>query len=339
MTIEIFSKAAKTKSAPKIAFPAQMQLKDHLREMSRDANGHRIYEFMGTDSFGAEWQQRQRFEVNAGRDEEPILYTPLYDVVSDASLPKNVDVNTMGPGGVVFEEVFEGGEVKFSSISSGEYTVPIRHWATGLEYSKDLVIYNSLWNVPIIERQMGVAHNALLNHLHISPILTYTYAAANQTAAVTSGATTTEDWLLTIEAGIAASKSDTSNPRRGPYILIIAGADEFMVERALQRVSQQGVSLQANSAMSAIRSVIVYDGWSGTRGNKTVSYSGVTAGKGYLVSQQYRGQDYISFEKQALQNGGMQEDISRFLTQSVWDSYYGVYANPLRTVEEITFPS
>jgi hypothetical protein len=302
MTIEIFSKAAKTKSAPKIAFPAQMQLKDHLREMSRDANGHRIYEFMGTDSFGAEWQQRQRFEVNAGRDEEPILYTPLYDVVSDASLPKNVDVNTMGPGGVVFEEVFEGGEVKFSSISSGEYT-------------------------------------ALLNHLHISPILTYTYAAANQTAAVTSGATTTEDWLLTIEAGIAASKSDTSNPRRGPYILIIAGADEFMVERALQRVAQQGVSLQANSAMSAIRSVIVYDGWSGTRGNKTVSYSGVTAGKGYLVSQQYRGQDYISFEKQALQNGGMQEDISRFLTQSVWDSYYGVYANPLRTVEEITFPS
>ena len=89
--------------------------------------------------------------------------------VSDASLPKNVSVNTMGPGGVVFEEVFEGGEVKFSGITCGQYTVPIRHWATGLEYSKDLVIFNEFWTVPIFERQMGVAHNALLNHLHLTP--------------------------------------------------------------------------------------------------------------------------------------------------------------------------
>lgn len=339
MTIEIYSKAALTKSAPKIAFPAGLQLKDHLREMGRNADGHHIYEFMGTDTFGAEWQQRQRYEINAGREEEPILYTPLYEIVPDSSLPELVKVNTMGPGGVIFEEVFEGGEVKFSSITSGDYSVPIRHWATGLEYSKDLVIFNSLWGVPIVERQAGVAHNALLNHLHLSPILTYTYAAANQTAAVTSGATTTEDWLLTLEAAIANSKSDTSNRRRGPYILLIAGANEFTVERALTRVAQQGVSLQANSALSAVRSVISYDGWTGTRGNKSVTYSGVTAGKAYLISQQYRGLDYVSFEKQALTNGGTQEDITRFLTQTVWDSYYGVYANPLRSVEEITWPS
>ena len=144
---------------------------------------------------------------------------------------------------------------------------------------------------------------------------------------------------MTLEAAIANSKSDTSNRRRGPYILLIAGANEFTVERALTRVAQQGVSLQANSALSAVRSVISYDGWTGTRGNKSVTYSGVTAGKAYLISQQYRGLDYVSFEKQALTNGGTQEDITRFLTQTVWDSYYGVYANPLRSVEEITWPS
>lgn len=339
MTIQIYSKAQLAKSKPTIPFPRGFNLADHVRESAVKDNGHRVYEFIGTDNFGTEWQQRQFFEVNAGRDEEPLVYQPIYDITSSADLPKNVDINRIGPGGVVFEEVYEGGEVKFSTITSSEITVPIRHWATGLEYSKDLVIFNSLWNVALIERQMGIAHNALLNHLHLNPILAYTYAAANQTAAVTSGATTTEDWLLTLEAGIAASRADTTNPRRGPYILLIAGANEFMVERALQRVPQQGVAVQANAALSAVRAIVSYDGWTGTRGAKTVTYSGVTAGKAYLISQQYRGQDFRSFEKQSLQNEGMQEDISRFLTQTVWDSYYGVYANPIAAVEEITWPS
>lgn len=337
MTIQIYSKTALAKDKPKIAFPPNFRLQDHVREMGENGDGSRVYEFIGTDSFGAEWQQRQYYEVNAGRDEEPIVYTPLYDIVNDAGLPKNVDVNTIGPGGVVFEEVFEGGEVKFSTITSGEFTVPIRHWATGLEYSDDLVVYNSMWNVAMFERQMGISHNALLNHLHLNPIVGYTYAAANQTAAVTSGATTTEDWLLTLEAAISASRADGTNPRRGPYYLLIAGADEFMVERALQRVPQQGVAIQANSALSAIRGVIVYDGWTGTRGAKVTTYTGVTAGKGYLISQQYRGQDYRSFVKTDLQQYGTQEDISRFLLQTVWHSRYGVYANPVRSVEEISF--
>lgn len=339
MTIKIYSKALLAKDKPKIAFPPGFRMSEHVREMGENGGGEHIYEFIGTDTFGAEWQQRQYFEVNAGRDEEPIVYTPLYDITADPNLPKNVDVNQIGPGGVVFEEVFEGGEVKFSTITSSEFTVPIRHWATGLEYSDDLVVYNSLWNVAISERQMGVAHNALLNHLHLNPIISQTYAAANQTAAVTSGATTTEDWLLTIEAAIANSRADTTNPRRGPYYLLIAGANEFMVERALNRVPQQGVALQANSALSAIRGVIVYDGWTGVRGRKSVTYSGVTAGVGYLISQQYRGQDFRSFVKTDLTQYGTQEDISRFLTQTIWHSRYGVYANPLRAVEEVTFPS
>lgn len=338
MTINIITRDMLAKSKAKIPFPAGLRLSDHVREVGQQSNGHRIYEFVGTDSFSSEWTTRQRFEVDAGRDEEPILYTPLYDEVRDAGLPKNVDVHQMGPGGVVFEEFFEGGEVKFSTITSGEFSVGIRHWATGLEYSKELVIYNSTWNIALVERQMGIAHNALLNHLHLSPILTFTYAAGNQTAAVTTGATDVEDYLRTLEAAVTASRTDTTNPRRGPYILLVSSSDLFMIERALTRVPQQGVTLQS-SAIGAVTQVIAYDGWTGTRGNKTTTYAGVTAGKGYLVSQQYRGQDFRSFVKQDLQNEGQERDISRFLTQTVWDSFWGVYANPVRAVEELTWPT
>lgn len=338
MSIKFYSRDLLTKSKDKIPFPPDFRFKDHVREIGKGNDGNHVYEFIGVDSFGTEWKTRQLFEVNAGRDEEPLLYQPLYDIVADSSLPKNVTVNQLGPGGVIFEEVFEGGEVKFSTIASGQLTVPIRHWATGLEYSKDLVIFNELWNVPLVERQMGIAHNALLNHLHLSPILTYSYGGANQTAGNSTGATTVEDWLLTIEDAIANARADTTNPRRGPYYLLVNGAQVFTVEKALQRVPQLGTTVQATSALDAIRGVIAYDGWTGTRGNKSVTYSGVSSGKAYLISQQYKGQDFRSFEKQALQNEGTQEDISRFLTQSVWDSYYGVYANPLRSVEEITWP-
>lgn len=336
--MNIYSKDTLAKSKNTISFPPGLELRKLVRETGQQPNGHRIYEFMGTDDFGAEWQQRQRFEIDAGRDEEPLLYQPLYDIVSDSSLPKNVDVNKLGPGGVVFEEVYEGGEVKFSTITSSEYTVPIRHWATGLEYSKDLVIFNELWNVPLIERQMGIAHNALLNHLHLNPIISFTYAAANQTAANTSGDSIAENYVRTLEDAIVAGIADTANPRRGPYVLLVSTANRFMLERALMTVPQQGFSLQS-SASNMIRAVIAYDGWTGTRGAKTTTYSGVTANVAYLISQQYRGQDFRSFEKQSLQNEGMQEDISRFLTQTVWDSYYGVYANPLRSVEEVTLPT
>lgn len=337
MTMRVISRDLLAQQKARATFPRDLKLSDHVREIDKLANGHRIYEFVGVDTFGDEWRTRQRFEVDAGRDEEPLLYTPLYEEIRDAGLPKNVSVNRMGPAGVIFEEVLEGGEVKFMSVGESQYTVPIRHWATGLEYSKDLVIFNELWRVPVVERQVGIAHNALLNHLHLYPIISYAYAAANQTAANSSGDTYVEDVMLTIEDAITNSRTDTDNPRRGPYMLLCSTSNIFAIEKALTRVPQQGVSLQS-SAIDAVRGIIAYDGWSGMRGNLSVSYPGVTTGKAYLISLQYRGQDFQSFVKQDLMFEGEERDLSRFMTQSVWDSYWGVYANPIAAVEEITLP-
>lgn len=334
--MKILSKPLLAVEKPKIAFPKGFRLDQHVKESRR--GGDRIFEYIGSDSFSDEWNQRQQFEVDAGRDEEPILYTPLYDTISDSTLPEVVNLYKIGPGGVVFEEIFEGGEVKFVSLSSSTETVKIRHWGFGLEYSDDLVAYNRLWDVAIIERQAGIAYNAMLNALHIGPYLSYSYASSNQTAAVTSGATDAEDILLTLEAAIVAAKADTSNPRRGPYNLLISSTDAFRVERALTRVPQQGFT-QQSSAIGMIQNVIVYDGWTGTRGGKTTTYSGVSANKAYLIDTANRMFDAKSYMKQGLELYGEQQDVSRFLMQRVWDVRLGVYCNPLRSTEEVTLPS
>ena len=335
--MKIWSKDLLAVEKPKIAFPKGLRLSDHVKELGRGADGERIMEFIGSDTFSDEWNQRQQFEVDAGRDMEPILYTPIYDVINDPNLPELINIYKIGPGGVVFEEVFEGGEVKFMSIGSSEESVRMRHWAGGIELSKDLVQYNRLWDVAIIERQAGIAHSALLNSIHFGPILDYTYASSNQTGAVTTGATDQEDILLTLEAAITASKTDTSNPRRGPYALLISSAQAFRVEKALSRVAQEGVQLQS-SAISQIQDVIVYDGWTGTRGGKSTTYAGVTSGKAYLIDKANKMMDFKSYVKQDLRLDGEDQVITRFLTRRVYDCYYGVYANPLRSVEEVTLP-
>jgi hypothetical protein len=143
---------------------------------------------------------------------------------------------------------------------------------------------------------------------------------------------------LTIEAGITASKADTSNPRRGPYNLLISSADAFRVERALLRVPQQGFT-QQSSAINPIQNVIVYDGWTGTRGGKSVTYTGVSANKAYLIDSANRMFDAKSYVKQDFRLDGEDMDASRFMTQKIYDAYIGAYTNVLRSTEELTLPS
>lgn len=333
MTVRIISRDLLAKDKPTIQFPKGFVLRDHIRETQDGL----VYEFIGSDTFGSEWSERRRYEVDAGRDQVPILYTPIYQEVRDSSLPRNVPLYRIGPGGVILDEILEGGEVKFASVGASDTTARIRHYGVGLEYSKDLVVFNELWGVPIVERQTGMAYNALLNHIHLSPILQASYTAANQTAANTAGATVIEDYMLTFEDAIANSRTDTANPRRGPYVILCSTANLFTIEKALTSVPQQGVTLRSR-AIDTIRDVVAYDGWTGTRGSKTVSYGGVASGTAYLIDLANRSMDFLSFMKQDLMQDGTQEDISRFMTQVVWDTYFGVYASPLQSVEEITLP-
>jgi len=329
------------KERPKATFKEGFDITKHIR--ITNSGGVAVAEFLSTGNFATQFFERQRYEVDAGRDSEPILYDRIYDVTVDPSLPRLIPTNTLGTTGVVFELINEGGEVKFASIGQGSKSIEILHYGVGLEYNEDLFIYNELFRLPMLERNFGVAYNALLNHIHFKPILDYSYGAANQTAGssltFTDAQTLPERYLRTFEAAITASVEDKNNPRRGPYVVLCSTSDVFTIERALQVVQQQGFSVQS-SAIGRIQAVIAYDGWTGTRGKKQISYEGVDAGKCYLIDVANRSIDFQSWVKQPLRTQRGDGDLSRFIVEQViWDTRFGVFADPARAVEEITLPA
>lgn len=302
-----------------------------------------IHEFVGTDAFAKAFYERQRYEVDAGRDSEPTLYTPLYTIIEDPALPRNVPVARLGPAAVVFDEVLEGGEVKFMTVGQSAFSVPIRRYGVGLEINEDLVDFNEIWDIAIAERQVGISFNALLNHIHLSPILNFAYAAANQTngpgLTFDANASLPEKYLRTFEEAMIASTNDTDNPRRGPYAVLCSIANLFTIERALTVVAQQGITKQS-SAVGLIQAVIGYNGWTGARGKLVTTYPGVTTGKAYLVDLGLRDRNFRSYVKRGLTNRMGNADVSRFiLEQIVWHSLFGMHADVIAGVEEITLPT
>lgn len=319
-------------------FAPGVQLTDIIRTVEEGEN-RTVAEFIGGGSFSRDFVTRQQYEVDTGREEVPLLYQNIYTVTQNDALPEFVNIDVMGPAAVIFEEIKEGSEVKFVTVGQSTKALQIKGWGAAIEYSKKLFLFNQVWNLSIAERGFGKAHNALLNHLHFYPILSFAYTSANQTAASAVGATLAEKYLSTLEDAINNATLDTANPRTGPYDLLIAQSDLFKIEHALKQRLQDGIDIQS-SAIMQIRNVIVYKGWTGARGKKAVTYAGVTAGKSYLINVPTEDQDFQSWVRQDLQSQRGDGDISRFIVeQVVYDTWLGIYSNVEGSVEEITWPT
>jgi hypothetical protein len=341
------SETTDKKTLPLAAFKEGFDFNKYM-EFSRDQEGRPIGEFLSTADISDRFFARQDYEVEAGRQEVPLLYTGIYATVTDPNLPKLVEINTLGPAGVVFEEIKEGGEVEFASISGTDKSIPMKHHAVGLEYTEDMFIYNQTWLFPDLERDFGNAWNAKQNHIHLNPILTASYTDTTTDGTSLTSFRATDDlaikYLRTIEAAIAASINDQDNPRFGPYVLLTSTVDAMIAARALVRVPQQGISLQIpqgslGDAIGVIDQLVAYNGWSGNRGKKPVTYSGISAGTGYLVHIGHKRFDFQSKWKHQLRRQMTGPNLKRFILDAIiWDARFGIYASPSRAVQKITWP-
>ena len=269
-------------------------------------------------------------DVELGREQVPILYKPIYDLLSDPSMPRIIDAKWALTGSVVFTEHMEGEEVKFGSLAveHGPMARILTHSA-GFEYTKEMKDFNDSFSVELLNRSMGEAHNALLNHMHFSPITKFNYKASNKTAY--QGKADDALWVRyyhTINAGLANSRK----AKRPGTVLLASSVNKDNIEMALKG----GYTINGTTypAVSGIEAVIYYDGWSVNVGKKTHEYEGVPEDKLYLIRPKRGFKELLKRDLTIEAEGG---DLSRLVdNQIVGYSYRGVYAAVEENVEEIS---
>lgn len=287
-------------------------------------------------------------DLEMGKAKIPLLYKDLYDTKEDRNFPETFDAKWIQEGQIVFLKHVEGEEVKFGTMTSEEGAVArLYTWSAGFEYTEDMVEYNQSFNMEFLNEAMGEAHNALLNHIHFSPIIDYSYASDNQTPASTEyddpayeGIGALRRKVLntnqTLKDAVKATrvKDSKGKSRAGSNILLIHSSNEQLIADSLNALQLQG---DVVSGVEGITKVIAYDGETITVGEKVHTYSGIPTTKCYLVKPKQFLKELI---KHGLQVDADNADISRLVEkQIVGRTRRGVYAGIAQSVEEITLPT
>lgn len=273
--------------------------------------------------------QKVVLDVELGREQVPILYTPIYDRLENPDLPELIDAKWATRGTVLFTEHMEGEEVKFGRLAADKGPATrILTYAGGFEYTKRMVDFNDTFSLEVLNKAIGEAYNALLNHIHLSPVITYNYKVANQTAY--QGEAGDSAWLGLYKT-LTAALAKTRTEKRPATVLLASSADQPNIEMALKGGYQVGGTTYP--AIGGIAAVVFYDGWETTIGRKAYTYAGVTPGKAYLIRPKRGFKELI---KRDLRVEATQGDLSRLVeSQIIGYAYRGAYAAVEENVEEV----
>lgn len=335
---------------PYAEMPAAFDPKTHIK--LAEQNGH-VAEFTGASAgkFADGFFTRLRQEVQNGREEVPLLFESIYNITRDMGIQETETIYTFSDDdvGVTFQEIHPGGEVAWASVGGGTKTIYQAQYARGIEYTKRLFKYGRFFQMSAIERAFGRAANAIQNHVHFNPILSpgTAYTTRNQTDGGSlsdpfqfpTGADIAEKYHRTLDSAMAHARADTTYHRPGPYALLVSNSDLSTVRKALENPMQQNIQRISLEVIDNVQLIIGYRGWTGNDGNETVTYTGVSAGTGYLIDLSQAMFDFQSLYSQDFQPTDVGPEHARFVVaRMLWDMFFGVYAAPERAVEEITWP-
>ena len=293
-----------------------------------------VQEMITTSQGSMDLLEKVRVDVDFGLAEVPLLYQPVYEFIGGPFPGGLVQINENTlQGNVVFLQKFEGGEVVFGTLAKGvPSTVSIATYAAGFEWTEDMIEFDRTWDITLNNRAFGRAFNMLLNHLHLSPILSYSYTAPNQVPANATGATLSEKTLLTFMAGYQEAVAAT--PQRTPSVILANEENRFQIEDALLTPVRDAAGNPL--ARVPVDTIIYYNGATITNGVKTYTYPGVTTGKCYFIYPKQRFKELVHHD---LRIDIGPADISRLIEgQQVGRSRRGLYADIANSVEEITLP-
>ncbi len=297
-----------------------------------------VSEMITTAQGAMDLLEKVRIDIDTGLADVPLMYQPLYERVDGPFPGGSVQIggDVLFDANVVFLQKFEGDEIVFGTLAKAGAPsfVPISTYAAGFEWTEDMMEFDRSYEIGMNARAFGRAYNYLLNHIHLSPILAYTYTAPNQTPADgTVGEGITAHTLRTFQA--AYREAALAVPQRVPSVILANEADRFQIEDALLTpvLDADGNELRR----VPVDTIIYYNGATVTNGVKSYTYSGVTQGKCYFIAPRMRMKELVHHD---LRVDVGPADISRLVEgQQVGRARRGLYTDIANSVEEVTLPS
>ena len=296
-----------------------------------------VSEMITTSQGAMDLLEKVRIDIQTGLAEVPLLYQPLYERVNGPFPGGSVQINgdVLFDANVVFMQKFEAGEVIFGTLArQGAPTfVPIQTYAAGFEWTEDMLEYDRSYEIGMNARAFGRANNYLLNHLHFSPILAYSYTGSNQTAAAAGQGGLQANTLVTFQNAYRTGALATV--QRIPTWILANEADRFQIEDALLTPVLDGNGNPLRRV--PVEGIIYYNGATVTNGLKNYTYPGVTAGTCYFITPRVRMKELVHHD---LRVDVGPADISRLVEgQQVARMRRGSYLDIANSVQQITLPT
>jgi hypothetical protein len=293
-----------------------------------------IGEMITTAQGAMDLLEKVRLDIDTGLADVPLLYQPLYERVNGPFPGGSVQIggDVLFDANVVFQQKFEGGEIVFGTLArTGAPTfVPIQTYAAGFEWTEDMIEFDRSYEIGMNARAFGRAYNYLLNHLHLSPVIAFSYAGGNTTGAVTGQGSLQANTLIQFQQ--AYRTAALAVPQRIPTWILANEADRFQIEDALLTPVLDGNGNPLRRV--PVEGIIYYNGATLTNGVKNFTYPGVTAGTCYFISPRFRMKELVHHD---LRVDVGPADISRLVEgQQVARTRRGSYLDIANSIQKIT---
>jgi hypothetical protein len=304
------------------------------KEMSQADLLHPVGEMITTSQGAMDLLEKVRLDIDVGLADVPLLYQPLYERVNGPFPGGSVQIggDVLFDANVVFQQKFEAGEIIFGTLAKvgAPSFVPIATYAAGFEWTEDMIEFDRSYEIGMNARAFGRAYNYLLNHLHLSPIIAFSYAGGNSTAAVTGQGSLTANTLVQFQQAYRVAA--LAVPQRVPTWILANEADRFQIEDALLTPVIDGSGNPLRRV--PVDGIIYYNGATVTNGVKSYTYAGVTAGTCFFVSPRLRMKELVHHD---LRVDVGPADISRLVEgQQVARTRRGSYLDLPNSVQKIT---
>lgn len=293
-----------------------------------------VSEMITTSQGAMDLLEKVRIDIDVGLADVPLLYQPLFERVDGPFPGGSVQIggDVLFDANVVFLQKMEGEEIVFGTLAQAGAPsfVPIATYGAGFEWTEDMMEFDRSYEIGMNARAFGRAYNYFLNHLHLAPILAYSYTAPNQTGAATGNGSLAANTLVQFQS--AYRDAVLAVPQRVPSIILANEADRFQIEDALLTPVLDGNGNELRRV--PVDTIIYYNGATVTNGVTSYTYPGVTQGTCYFIAPRMRMKELVHHD---LRVDVGPADISRLVEgQQVARARRGLYLDIPNSVQEIT---